>query len=350
MIIYLNEKRLENIQGLRFIAAGLVLFTHITFYVNTRFDSLFPVWEPGAAGVSLFFVISGFVICLSTKRIDFNMETAANFMRQRLFRIFPMYWLITTIKLFLIFTLPVTLIKNQGDIGYIIQSYFLFPVLNSQGKMEPLHGVGWSLIHEMYFYYVFAIGMLLRLSPVVFSSAVIIGLCLIGKLIDADGALLVVISSEKNLLFVVGMWIALYYSKGVRLNNLKSICIFLAGMIVMLCEPIRNFWFQLFRHFDIGAVLVVIGAMSLKLKFNEIIKRKLVSVGDSSYSVYLIHPIIAPAIVMILFEFKIFPIEMIIFATWMSCIIMGELVFLYIENPINKKIRSIAAVKTSERS
>jgi exopolysaccharide production protein ExoZ len=52
-------------------------------------------WDNGAAGVDLFFVISGFVMALSC--LDRPDLSAMSFMWNRIVRIVPMYWIVTAI-------------------------------------------------------------------------------------------------------------------------------------------------------------------------------------------------------------------------------------------------------------
>lgn len=333
--------RLDNIQALRFVAAALVLLTHITFYANARVDPAFAVWSPGAAGVSLFFVISGVVIYLSSRTLPPGAPSAAIFMRRRVLRIFPLYWLITTLKVILVLALPAALIKNQASLGYVIESYLLVPVLNPEGQMEPIHGVGWSLIHEMYFYYVFAAGMLLRLSPVAFSSVVIAVLCFMGIFFEADSALLKVCFSEQNLLFVTGMLLARAYDKGVRLPAPVAGATVALGLVAMLYEPARALWFPVLHRFDIGAVLIMAGAMSAQLPAAQRLQRLMVWLGDGSYSVYLIHPLLAPALIVLLAKLGGMPLPLAVAITWAACIVTGQLAFLYLETPLNGKVRGM---------
>ncbi len=56
-----ESHKIEPLEGLRAIAVGLVLFGHTTPWHVTGLD-LFQWWDPGAAGVRLFFVLSGFLI------------------------------------------------------------------------------------------------------------------------------------------------------------------------------------------------------------------------------------------------------------------------------------------------
>ena len=66
-----NPGRIEfnSIQCLRFIAAVMVVFLHSTFYAQERLDPTVSKYAPGAHGVSLFFVISGFVMILSSQNL-----------------------------------------------------------------------------------------------------------------------------------------------------------------------------------------------------------------------------------------------------------------------------------------
>ena len=73
---------LTSVQLLRFIAAFLVVLTHtLGEYEWSR-----PF---GSFGVDIFFVISGFIIYVITDK-DFEY-----FLRKRLIRIVPMYWVFT---------------------------------------------------------------------------------------------------------------------------------------------------------------------------------------------------------------------------------------------------------------
>jgi exopolysaccharide production protein ExoZ len=331
-----SSMKLQNIQALRFFAAGIVLLTHITFYIKSRLSSSFEIWHPGAAGVSLFFIISGVVIYLSSENIPRNKLGAASFIVRRILRIFPIYWIITTIKLVIVIFLPFILIKNQPDTLYIICSYFLIPILNFAGNIEPLHGVGWSLMHEMYFYYIFSIALIFKISPFIFSSIFITAVCVIGFFSSADSAFEIVYFSEKNLLFVVGMLIAHLRNK-IKISQNIAILLFIIGFLFMLSDSIRNIWYPFFRGFDIGAVLIIFSSMSIESFKSNFIFKKLINLGESSYSLYLTHPILAPAICLILWNLNVLSIPFVILFTFFICIAIGHFFYIFVESPITKK-------------
>jgi exopolysaccharide production protein ExoZ len=81
---------LFNLQVLRGLAALGVVFYHTD--VRLAGD-----WHTEFFGVSTFFVISGFIMCFITR------DNADDFLKMRLIRIVPMYWLCIFALLFFMF-------------------------------------------------------------------------------------------------------------------------------------------------------------------------------------------------------------------------------------------------------
>ena len=76
-----QSKIQPEIQFLRALAVSLVILSH----------SKFSMWSGGFVGVDMFFVVSGYVICLSLihERNQSNTNSLSRFFQRRLFRIFP---------------------------------------------------------------------------------------------------------------------------------------------------------------------------------------------------------------------------------------------------------------------
>lgn len=118
--------RIQSLQALRFIAAAMVVLCHAS-----------PAFPTGAAGVDIFFVISGFVI--SQRR-----ATPAAFVRARLVRIFPMY---------LVCSAPWAAVAiSQGLMTpqVALSSATLWPVYGE--VVRPVLKSGWTLSFELLFY------------------------------------------------------------------------------------------------------------------------------------------------------------------------------------------------------
>ena len=87
---------LVSIQALRAIAAFMVLAFHLSNLAEIAPRLQTTNFVLGAAGVDLFFVISGFVMVYSCERLFNRPGASAQFVVQRLVRIVPLYWLATT--------------------------------------------------------------------------------------------------------------------------------------------------------------------------------------------------------------------------------------------------------------
>src|SRR5246127_1178159 len=97
-----RDPTFRSIQYLRGIAAFAVVCFHAFQWTNVA--GLTPTDFPtGAAGVDVFFVISGFVMWVTTDR---DPPKPLEFLRRRAVRILPPYWLFTLLAAVLALTLP----------------------------------------------------------------------------------------------------------------------------------------------------------------------------------------------------------------------------------------------------
>jgi peptidoglycan/LPS O-acetylase OafA/YrhL len=169
-------ERYRGIQVLRLVAAALVVVTHSTLYAHERLDRSSPVWQGGVIGVDIFFVISGFVIMASSRRLIGRPDGVREFALRRLVRILPMYWLATTLSIVIQLVTPSAVLHSTLTVWLIVSSYLLLPATSSTGNVEPVLGVGWTLLFEMFFYAVFAVAMLLR-GRVYLVVGLVMGFC-----------------------------------------------------------------------------------------------------------------------------------------------------------------------------
>lgn len=331
------QHRNDNLQILRFVAAAIVLMTHITFYIHERVDTDVAVWHGGEYGVKIFFVISGFVMYLSGAKLPWDAQGAKVFLHRRVSRIFPLYWLITTVKVAVAVLVPVMVLHNNSPEPLrILASYVLFPMFNAEGEIRPIHGVGWTLLHEMLFYYIFSAAMMLRLSPFVFSTAAIVGMWMAGLFIEPQAAWAQVFTSEMNLLFVAGMALSALYRTRWRLPAVVGLPLMVLGGAGLLGVDIGPVQLTLLQAHDIGAVMVVAGALSVAMGAWGGLKPVLVSLGDSSYSLYLLHPILAPAICLVLAKLHVSSAWLILPIGSVACVVAASLLYRFIENPLNQ--------------
>jgi hypothetical protein len=123
---------LSSIQVLRGIAAVMVVLFHVCGF------------QIGAAGVDIFFVISGFIM-FHTNRNVFGLTGAAIlFLKRRILRIAPLYWLCSAFAFW-----PGVELKS------LVASVLFVPVRSEDGSIHTVLAPGWSLNFEMFFYIVF---------------------------------------------------------------------------------------------------------------------------------------------------------------------------------------------------
>ena len=166
-------QQLDTIQALRFIAAFAVVIVHSTFYTKERLADI-SLYDRGTNGVRLFFVISGFVMIASTLGLVDRPKAGVVFAVKRLIRIVPVYWVATLFKLAIMLIIPGAALHAALDTDYIVKSFFFIPALNSDLKLYPVLGVGWTLNFEIFFYLLFTVTLLLRLDPIRFIAPILL--------------------------------------------------------------------------------------------------------------------------------------------------------------------------------
>jgi peptidoglycan/LPS O-acetylase OafA/YrhL len=287
----------QFLQLMRFVAAGLVLAAHITFYYHERVDREMAVWEAGAVGVPIFFVISGIVMVVAARSLPAGLAGAHGFLLRRIVRVVPLWWLALTVKIAIAIAQPQLVNHNHFQLDYALKSFFFIPYFTGDRAVIPLHGVGWTLLHEMYFYLLFSLALWLRIRPALWVSLFIVGMCVLGLFVQIDAAWWAVASHSANLQFVLGMVLAHALLSPAWVGARRHL---LAGGSAMLALVISLPPVAAQVHF-MYPVLLAFAAATLwlvNLRFPSGLQWA-VKLGDSSYSLYLFHPFIAPAMVLL---------------------------------------------------
>ena len=116
--------KIASIQVLRAIASIMVLIRHsqsqlsgyeIKYGLEPSFLNSIDPRQLGAAGVDIFFVISGLVMALVTYTPRRGFAEILPFLRKRVVRIIPPYWLWTGILIALLLLLPSDLRQTKPD-------------------------------------------------------------------------------------------------------------------------------------------------------------------------------------------------------------------------------------------
>lgn len=175
-----QRKRIDFIQGLRGLACVAVALYHGSYWTGSWSKVTQEIFfAAGYFGVSLFFMISGFIMVITTKKSDGSASFVKSFIKKRILRIWPAY-LIATILSFLILE-GYAWFESRENIIALVKSAFFIPSGKAPAPTfgTPVLPVGWTLTYEIIFYAIFAVSMLAsRFRWLAFYS--LCGLALIG--------------------------------------------------------------------------------------------------------------------------------------------------------------------------
>jgi peptidoglycan/LPS O-acetylase OafA/YrhL len=138
-------KRLHGLTGLRFFAAAAVVLVHVRFQFSDS-HTLTVAAGYGYAGVTFFFLLSGFVLTWS-----WSDQPAGRFWWRRLARIWPLQFALMLVA----FTVLADRERIPGPFGHALEALLLQAWSPDRAVYFGGNGVSWSLSCEMFFYLLF---------------------------------------------------------------------------------------------------------------------------------------------------------------------------------------------------
>jgi peptidoglycan/LPS O-acetylase OafA/YrhL len=286
-----------SIQALRAIAALFVVAHHAFETWTLRINPEAPgfVWINGASGVDIFFVISGFVMVTSSRRLLSDPCPALTFMRHRIVRIVPLYWLLTSLKVLLVFWFADLVLRSSLDPDYILRSYLFIPVVDGAGHFRPLLPVGWTLTYEFLFYALFALALGLAIDVLHILIPAFALIVVLAVVRNESWPAWTVLFSTIVMEFLSGVALARKIGRGWSLGPPVAWVLMLSGfaLIAILPEGSEN---MRVVYWGLPAFAIVAGAVSLEARFGRRLPAVLLSLGDASYSIYLIHGFALPVL------------------------------------------------------
>ncbi|MEJ1936292.1 acyltransferase, partial [Nostoc sp. NIES-2111] len=277
--------RIASIQYLRAAAALAVVIHHVAFQLRI------PL-EVAAAGVDVFFVISGFIMVSMTLRAD---TEPLRFLWQRIARIAPLYWIITLGIAAPAILYPQSIRDLGPDLERLVLSLLFIPHLSEHGDPYPLLIPGWTLNYEMFFYILVAAGLHLpRRIRVPTLLATLVVLVLAGALLRPEAVALQAWTSPLLLEFAAGGVLGLLWARRRLPLRTTGVLLLGGGLAAFALLEILELHFEPWRFalWGVPAVMVVLGALSLEPASEPPPLKSLGLVGDASYSIYLLHPLV----------------------------------------------------------
>lgn len=255
--------KLRSIQVLRAVAACAVVACHAVGF------------DAGAAGVDVFFVISGFIIGRVMIGRDWR-----GFLVDRLWRVLPIYWLWSVPWLL------IALYLGKAEVDRTIASLTLWPIYSSFAG--PYLRPAWSLCYEMLFYFSATVALATGKGRWLIAA---FALCFAANIVSPS-PLLGFVGYPLIVNFLLGL--AIGKAPMVERAGLPAIGL---GLVVLALAPASLFSdntigisgsvaLERLAWWTLPSAALVYGALCLE---RFVTWNWPILVGDASYSIYLTH-------------------------------------------------------------
>lgn len=280
-----------GVQILRGVAATMVLVHHAIEETRAAPAFVSPDWATrlGAAGVDIFFVISGLVITFSAFRGERRATTPGRFFGLRVHRIYPFYWL-CLLSVVTLSASGIAFTSQRLDASRLIASALLAP------HPDPIVFVAWTLVFEMYFYVAMTATLALGLSRRACAAALTATICLAlaaARTIGGRSTAVVFLGDPIALEFCFGVGLAVFGPRLLRAPPAAWIALGLAAMALAsaFAEPkgtgglaVSARWWA----WGLPAAAVVLGFSHMPTGQGAGWRLARL-IGDASYAIYLSH-------------------------------------------------------------
>ncbi len=334
----LSPNRLYNLDYLRGLAAFGIMVYHYIIWSYGEYTSEYFLGRVGIYGVSIFYVLSGltlFYVYYDT--LTFNKKDILGFFRKRFFRIFPLFWLAT-----------IAAILIDREWHDLTKLFLNFTGLFGLVKWEGYYVTGaWSIGNELVFYLFFPFIIFFakrsKSALIIFSGILFcIYLIFAFKILDPGKNLDLQWRNYVNplnqvFLFLGGFLIGFIFKK----MNIKSginLLILATGILIFIFAPVKGNTVNLITGFNrliftLSCFLICLGFYKLKIKLPDIIHKPLKLLGEASYSIYLIHPLIFAGTLNLFYSLTevVIPTVIIIIITIVLTLFISYLIYEYFE-------------------
>jgi peptidoglycan/LPS O-acetylase OafA/YrhL len=335
-----ERPRLEVLDGLRFVAAMSVLAYHYTAMAHgwqRPAAEVFPSqpFAHGWLGVHLFFLISGFVICMS----GWGRGTGS-FLLSRAVRLYPAYWLSVVVLAAGLAVWP-DLPWRPTELDVLVN----LTMFQSAVGVPDVADVYWSLWAELRFYLLFSLlvwwGLTYR--RVVAFCALWLGATAVAKAFLPDGGVVqIVLMTDYASLFTAGIGCYLMY----RFRpTFESWAIVVTSFVLSLPAVMHRNQLESKAGEIIpnGPVIVLLAVWFLLIIavglgwLSWVRGRWLVLGGAVTYPLYLLHLDLGGAL-LYLFQWGVPPLLLVPMVAGVM-ILVAWLVYRYVERPLAPRLR-----------
>jgi exopolysaccharide production protein ExoZ len=289
--------RIFTLDYLRAILALGIMFAHFSLWASGPGNASLVSTRLELYSVPMFYLLSGITLQSSYgNRLKFNLQSLRAFFSKRAMRLAPLFYLATFLTIVLFRQVPdaSTLFTNLTG---------LFSVYKWERVI--VYG-GWALGNELVFYTAFPILLW------IFRHSISIYIRVLGLLfllysyfafIRLDNTELFIDqwSTYTNplnqlFLFAAGNVISILF-KDTKISVTYSICLIVWGFIIFCGFPVSGDRIQVVTGiprllFTLACILIITGIYNWNFQLPKTLHKGFMSVARSSYSVFLLHPII----------------------------------------------------------
>ena len=315
-----------SIQHLRGFAALSVVLFHACQWSQINFAT-------GQAGVDVFFVISGFVMWTATSGAPVR---PLDFLKRRLIRVAPLYWVITLALAAGVLLFPARFPDLAVSPGHLLLSMAFVQHMNPSGYPFPLLAPGWTLNYEAVFYLAFAALLWLPTARRMFAlTVVLLVLAFAGFAWPPAYQMLL---NPLFLEFLAGVWLGRMAQLQLLPDRSLGWLLLGGGIGLFALIQMINMDWDLWRPMVWGApaAMLVAGAVSIEADGGWKALPGLKTLGDASYSIYLIHTLTVGALAMTIGAWNavvFIPLAMIV------AVVSGLACWRYLERPMLDLLR-----------
>lgn len=351
------NKHIFSLTSLRFFAAAGVFLHHLGV-LNSVDNSIVKMFAryffSGYAGVTFFYILSGFIISYSFKKHKADgFFDSKDFLFFRVVRIFPVHWLTLLFSFFVFGNLSCAdFLHLTALFSNIFLLHAFIPLESVYFSYNP---VSWSLSCELFFYCCFIFLVVLRVRILLCLLAIIISLqfCFIiypqGFL--SDHWLFYINPFFRINGFIIGM--LLCQLRGLKLPVLPKKFFSFMEMLSLIFLGVTlyistNFISDMNLRYDLlftPAMASMVFVFSYDRGFfSKILShRYLVLLGEASFSFYMIHLIVIRVVFKIASDKNIessLAIVLISLIAFALSVVGSIIIFKLFEVPVNKKLRN----------
>lgn len=333
--------RLDTLDYLRGLAAlGIMVYHLMSWSFGPQPVDTF-LGRVGTYGVSVFYVLSGLTLQHVYASQMTNMRTVRQFFVRRVFRIFPLLWLVTIAALLLARVMPDLLdlfLNLSGLFGFVawdtyfspgvwsigneLVFYALFPFIVLAAKRRWGLAIAGGVLGVFYLYFAFfgidpssdlAEEWSIYINPLNQAFLFYLGF-LIGHVLHAKNV--------KPLALHLGLWLslALFIVWPTTANHMDIVTGWNRVVFTLLC------------------VVMCAAVFKLRPSLPKPLHLPLVTLGHASYSVYLLHPIVFT----FLARFEILGVRGLAIATFGVTLLLAYASYRWFEMPINRLGRKVS--------